>query len=353
MTTRIKFISWIVAVGLLVSTSFVVSHRLKGRLEEGLSHLLERPVTIQSVGLTFPAGVVLKEVVIPADRSPESLPPIRIREAVVRFGFLSFLQGRQGIAVELVAPVIVLRQKATAGWDLPVTLSPRAAASVARLPLVVTRLRIRDGEVTIVDRQISPEVSWTFRNVSASLGRSHRPDEYLYAVLATVLDAQKKPVGQCNVDGHFFLAGTTEATVSLNGMDLPFLAPYVNLVLGVAPSQGTCTLVSRVSAYQGALLADSKFSASGVVFSTEKPTLLGPTGNRLVELLRDPSGTVQLSFLLTAHPGQPLDWSALMASTIQEAVRQGMAKGIQNVLSSTEQSPVAESVRKGFESLGR
>ena len=69
MTTRIKIVSWFVAVGLLVGAYVAASHSLKGRLESGLSRLLERQVTIESVQLIFPSGVVLKKIVIPADKS--------------------------------------------------------------------------------------------------------------------------------------------------------------------------------------------------------------------------------------------------------------------------------------------
>ncbi len=313
MTTRIKIVSGLLAVGLVAGATVAAGRALKPRFENELGRLLGRQVAIQSARLVFPAGVVLKKVVISADPSQENLSPVQIQEAVVQFGFLSLMQGR---------------------------------------PFAVARLRIRDGEVTVVDRQISPEVTWVFRNVSAGIAHSHRPDEYLYTASAIVTDAQKKPVGRCEINGHFFLAGTTEATVSLKEMDLPFLAPYAKLILGMAPSQGACTLVSRVSAYQRSLLAESTLSASGVVFPTEQPTLLGPAGNRLVELLRDETGMVRLSFLVTGRPGEPLNWSELTAATIRESVRQGMAKGIQNVLSSTEQQPVEESVRKGLESIG-
>lgn len=353
MTTRIKIVSWFIAVGLLAGVYVAVSHSLRARLENSLSRLLDRQVTIESAQLTFPAGVVLKKVVIPADRSQESVPPVQIQEVVVHLTPLNFSKGWQAVTVELTAPTVCIRQKAKTGWELPVTLPTHATASADRLPLAITRLQVREGEVTVVDRQVSPEVTWTFRNISAGVSPSHHPGEYLYTVFGTITDAHKKPVGQCEISGHFFLVGTTEATISFKEMDLPFLAPYVNLVLGTAPSQGTCTLVSRVSAYQGALVADSTLSASGVAFPTEKPTLLGPTGNRLVELLRDSTGTIHLSFLLTGRPGEPLNWSTLTAGTIQESVRQGLAKGIQNVLSSTEQQPVEESVRRGMESLGR
>jgi len=342
MTTRVKLVSWFIAVGLVVGAYVTATHSLTSRFENGLSRLLKQQVKIQSVELIFPTGVVLKKISIPADPSKEGLPPISIREVALRFGLLSFLQGRRDVVMELTAPTISLRRNAKTGVKL---LS-------GRLPLFATRLRIRNGEVTVVDRQVSPEVTWTFQNVSASVSRSHRPEEYLYTILATVADAQKKPVGQCEINGHFFSNGTIEATVSLRQMDLGFLAPYAGAILGTSPSQGTCTLTSQVTLHEGGVLADSQLSASGVVFPTEQPTLVGPTGNRLVEMLRDSAGTIQLSFLVTGRPGEQLNWSELMTSTIRESVRQALAKGIQNVLSSTEQQPVEESVRKGLESIG-
>ena len=102
------------------------------------------------------------------------------------------------------------------------------------------------------------------------------------------------------------------------------------------------------------LVAETDLTARNVVFPTEEPTLLGPTGNHLVKLLKDSSGEVHLHFVVKGTLGEKLDWSDLVSSAVREAMRQAVSRGIQKVMKDSEElKPVEELIRKGLESLGR
>ena len=80
--------------------------------------------------------------------------------------------------------------------------------------------------------------------------------------------------------------------------------------------------------------------------------MLGPSGNKLVEMLQEKDGKVHLSFAVEGKAGPGFDWQGTISSKVQEALRQAMSRSILKSLGDSEQN-VGEHVRKGIESLGR
>ncbi len=207
------------------------------------------------------------------------------------------------------------------GVELP------AVPGAARLPLGVDYLLVRPGA---------------------------RPRERGFTLSGRLEDGQGGSLGRFSARGTFFKEGPVDAEVSFTGANLENLAPYLRQVLGVAPSGGAMEMRTRLTLYRGVLMAHNEVSASGVVFSGNEPTTLGPDGNRLVELLKDREGKVHLSFVVAGKLGQKMDWSDLAAGAMREAMRQAMSRSIQQVLTDTEQRrPVEELLRKKLDTLDR
>ena len=181
-----------------------------------------------------------------------------------------------------------------------------------------------------------------------------RPRERRFTLSGSIEDGRGGSLGRFSAQGTFFKESPVDADVSLTGANLENLAPYLRQVLGVAPSRGRMEMQTRLTLYRGVLMAHNEVAATGVAFSGNEPTTLGPDGNRLVELLKDREGKVHLSFIVAGKLGEKMDWSDLAAGAMREAMRQAMSRSIQQVLTDTEQrKPVEERLRNKLDTLDR
>ncbi|MCM8812203.1 MAG: DUF748 domain-containing protein [Candidatus Omnitrophica bacterium] len=321
---------------------------LKGEMEKWIADAVGRPVQIDVLQGTFPPGITAKGITLAQEPDAANLP-FAIHKVIARFSFLSLLRGQFGLDVELISPVISMERSSDGTWRLPVNAR---SAGGGRGGLPVVRLRVRDAEITIIDKFVSPEAMWFFRKVSLSAKRE-AGGLYMYTFLSALEGLDRQPVGQVGVTGSVsFKEQAAEAHLSADYSALEFLAPYIQLAIGAAPSRGTCSINSAITVRGREFSADTKFIGKGILFAMEQPTALGPSGNRLVELLKDREGRVHLTFTIAGKLGEQMDWSGLITGTVREAMRQAMARSIQKVLGSSETN-VGESVQKGVESLGR
>jgi len=163
-----------------------------------------------------------------------------------------------------------------------------------------------------------------------------------------------REIGKLEINGESLLGEFFESRVLMDHAALQHLGPHLRKILGVVPSQGICRVEAKITSVHESCVAEIDLTASQVAFSTEEPTLLGPPGNRLAELLRDPEGKIHLSFVVKGKPGDHLDWSDLAAGTFRESMRQALARGIQQTLTDAEvNKPLEEAIRRGYESQGR
>lgn len=274
---------------------------------------------------------------------------IAVQGVSVRPAWASLLRGRVGLELDLAAPELSLRW--SQGQLLGLALDPLRSYRAGRIPVV--QLRVREGNLSLLDQTVSPEVPWEVRHFALVGQADWRTGRCTFEGVGSLADGNVEK-GELKLQGSAVLPhGPMDAEVFLVHQQVGELAPYLRQVLGTAPSQGAAEVTSRVTLHGGVLMSRNDVSVSGVVFPTDEATVLGPDGNRLVQLLRGPEGEIRLSFIMTGELGKGLDWSDLAAGAMREAVQQAMARGIQRVLSDTEQQPVEEAVRKGLDSLGR
>ena len=275
---------------------------------------------------------------------------VTVQDVSVRLAWASLLRGRPGVELSLTAPELSLRW--SKGSLTGFSLKPLRSSRAGRVPVV--QLHVEKGRISLLDQTVSPEVAWEVRDLALAARADWKSGPCVFEGTGALADGMAGGKGRLKLDGSAVLPrGPVDASVSLTHGRVGELAPYLRQVLGTAPSRGTVEVASRVTLHGGVLMSKNDVSASGVGFPTDEPTVLGPDGNRLVQLLRSPDGKVSLSFVMTGEVGKGLDWSDLAAGAMREAIQQAMARGIQRVLSDTEQQPVEEAVRKGLDSLGR
>ena len=180
------------------------------------------------------------------------------------------------------------------------------------------------------------------------------PGQRAFALEGRLADGRGGELGKVSVRGGYIRNGPLDAEVTVDYADIVKLSSYLEKILGTAPIRGSMRMETRLTLHQGVLMTRNEVEAAGVAFSGNVPTTLGPDGNRLVELLRDPQGKVHLTFIVAGKPGEKMDWSDLAAGAMREAMRQAMSHSIQRVLSETEQQkPVEELMRKKLDTLDR
>ncbi len=348
---RTRVLLGIIAVGILVGGYVAGMSVFKEKIEASLTGMIGKPVKIRSVQGTLSPGLVLRGISL--EHAQEGSARFSVSQAALRFSFLSLLKGQVGFDLELIRPLFSVEREADGKLKLPAWIQ---AVSAGRRPpaIPLVRLRVRNGKFIFMDRTVSPEFPWILKEAALSLKQSGTPGVYLYSLLATVDSPEEKPVGKLSANGSLSFADRmADAKVTAEHGALEYLLPYIRPLLGTAPSRGRCSFVSKVVIRDGMLTSETDFTGRDIVFAMEQPTVLGPSGNRLVELLKDKDGAVHMVFTVTGKIGEQMDWSGLVSGAVREAMRQAMTRTIQKALGDSEQGTVSESVRKGIESLGR
>jgi hypothetical protein len=297
---------WILVVALGVSGYAIGMERLRQRLEGEFSRASGQAVKIQRAGWVFPVGVRLTGLTLFLERTPE--------------GISGFPSG-----------------SGPGGPFLP-----------------FGRLQVRGAQVRLVDKKVSPETAWVFRKVRADLRSFGKSQRLIFRGWAELEGDSRRKVGEVSFSGERLPAGMVQAKVELQHNDLRQLSPYLTEILGVPPTAGTAALECSITSQGETLIAANNLTAQAVAFQSEKPTVLGIPGGRLVELLKDSEGKIRLNFLVTGRQGQKLDWSGLASAALAQSLRQAMARSIHRVLTDTEEvKPLEEKLHQGLESVGR
>lgn len=346
---KLKWVLWAVAIAAVAGIYLAAVSSLRGQMEEMLSTACKRTVTIQSARFVLPPAIHLTGLEVPAGRG-EDRSPLKVDMIQARLLASAWGQGQPGGEVEVIHPQLYIE------W----TREAKTLAELGGSPVVVTsgipiaQARISDGEITFIDRLAVPNVFWNLRAASFSIRPGSRPLEREFVLSGRLDDRNGRPLGTVEARGTSFPGGPIDAVVKLSYGDLVELAPYLRRVLGTAPSRGSVEVETRLTLHQGVLMAHNDVTATGVLFSDNQPTTLGPAGNRLAELLKDREGKIHLSFIVAGTPGKKMDWSDLAAGAMREAMRQAMSRSIQQVLTDTEQSkPVEELMRRQLDTLDR
>lgn len=350
MKKNLKLLWWILGLGSVLGIYLSAVSSLRGQMEEMLSTACKRTVRIQTARFLLPPAIHLTGLEVPAGRG-EDRTPLKIDAIHARLLTSAWGQGQPGGEVEIIHPQLYME------WTREVkALTEMGGGSpvvvVSGIP--VAQARVRDGEITFIDRLAVPNVFWNLRAISFAMRPGSSPREQEFALSGRLDDRNGRPSGTVEARGTSFPGGPIDAVVKLSYGDLVELAPYLRRVLGTAPSRGAVEVETRLTLHQGVLMAHNDLTATGVLFSDNQPTTLGPDGNRLVELLKDQEGKIHLSFIVAGTPGKKMDWSDLAAGAMREAMRQAMSRSIQQVLSDTEQSkPVEELMRRQLDTLDR
>ncbi len=344
---RLKRFLWILGVAALAAGYTAAAGVVKARMERSLSDLFGREASIRVLYFT-PWGLHLSGVVIPPGPGQEST--VSVEQASLRVGFISLATGRPRFQVGLVQPRISFERDPMRVRHLPVSWD-----RLKRTPgIPLARLRVREGEVLLIDRAVLPAVFCGVRDLSLSLRADRINGGFTYSAIGLLEGRSRQLLGEVQASGRYHPAGWFQTRLAARHEGLEQAAPYLKRILGSAPSQGRFMMTSTVTCLADGVLAENEMTASEVSFATDEPTVMGMDGNQLVDLLRDPKGEIHLSFFVRGHVGQPLNWSNLLEATLRESLRQAMARNIHRSL--TEAEPprsVEELLRRGKDSLGR
>jgi hypothetical protein len=301
---------------------------------------------VKQAGWAFPVGAQAQGVAIRSNTGESSITLDQING---RIGLLSLFSSSPKIELHLTRPVLSLVRTKTG-----IQTGFQKSSGEGKAPnFLMTRLVIQRGELRIQDRSIQPAVDWNLTDLSVNAALNPRDKTANWQVEASLKNASGESIGGVASDGSLSADGNWKTQVKLSHHALGSLKPYVLPILGTVPVQGSVQFTADASVSGQMLQAECTLLAKGVVFPTDEATLLGPSGNRLVELLQDENGVIRLQFPVSGKMDGPLDFSGLFGSAVQEALRQTFAKSIQSVLTETVSESVGKLIRETLDSLGR
>jgi len=233
----------VLALGLLavVLPRIAGSDAVRARIEAAARDALGREVSFASLE----AGVLPPSLRVVAPRvagaTPDAAPLLEAERISLRVALLPLLTGSVSVDSLVVDGATLRLTRTREGFDLPALRSaePDAAArsgeqageteakgadadSDTAVDLAVRKVRLRNANVVLVDRSVSPAVTWELRDVGAeATGKllSERIDLEASASLASG--------GDFRIDGSSTQGGDLDLGMTLDALALAPLAPYL------------------------------------------------------------------------------------------------------------------------------
>ena len=348
---KFKFMVGLIAVGLALGLYRVGAESLKENLQKKLSKSIGQPVTIRGAYPLFPPALFLSGLEVGKPFDPMEKPILSVAQLSIRVNFLKFLQGQWGVEMELANPKLFFTRDSQGVFNEAFLSLIKRRPVFPRSAVFLHRVRARDGEIVFIDRRVSPETKWTVRNVSLSAGLDPKKKGYRFSLLALLDGAQ--PSATLEFGGEMVLDETGKIKMALTDWPAQKFAPYLRDILGVAPSQGICTIESVLILHKKMLTSSTTLVGRGLLFPGAEQTVFGLPGNKLIELLKDKEGNVHLKFDVGGSLNDSTDWPSLIQEAFGESIHQAMTANLQNLLSDVEKKPVVDVIQNEGESLSR
>jgi len=274
--------------------------------------VLAAPVEFSDLSPRFQVGsVTFRRVkIFHPDRKAETIG--EVKEVTVRLRSLSELFHRsKAVEVVLHHPRFVFATTRTGDWELagriPLILTGTAQARLA--PFNVEKISVKEGEVEFRDGRVSqPPTVTRLSKVEAVLDRFRLP------TLTEPLPVQFQARGLLQDSASFDVKGKGDflspkisfsADLKMNGLPLPFYAPYYEGTLPVHVRGGLALLSGHLQCQGDILHGPLHASVLGLVVDLKKNKAFEFAADDAVNSLKDKNGNVPMDFLVTGDLRRP------------------------------------------------
>ena len=331
-----------------------------------LGEVLQCPVSIGALVWVPPTGVGVREFEAqsPAGRTQ---PPWLTAAAVdVHVTVWSLLTRRAFVAdVNVLRPTITVEQLADGRLSLPTFQAPAAgpsapgaspAPSSGGPAILPAHLRVRDGTVIYRDHRLTPAWELTMDDIRVDVQAV--PSQVVrYRGSAVIRSPQGASTGGLDVQGETTFDGQTTAAITVTHRDVTHLAPYVQQVMGAAPTAGALTLTAAITGRPEALTVKVHVETQGLAFPAEAMTSAGVSAAQLLPILEDDQHRIALDFTVSGRWDQlQVSWNDLMAHAVQQVLKTLVTQRLPSILLHGVTRALETSVETGeldFKALGQ
>lgn len=309
-------------------------------LVKQLTETLQCPVSIGAVVWAPPSGVRVTafEAQSPAGRA--QTPWLKADAVDVQVALWSLLLRRALVVdVDVVRPALTVEQLPDGRLSLPAFKAPApatppadGATPAAATPQVLPhRVRLLRGTVVYRDQRHNPP--WTLTLAPVHLTVVAQPNGVRYHGESGIQGTDNNPVGTLALEGATAFDGQTTATLQLTHQALPQLAPYIEPVMGAAPTAGELSLRVALTGSPDAMTARVHVETLHLAFPPNAMTTMGVSAAQLIPLLQDEQGRIALDFTIAGRWDQlQVGWNQLVASAVQQMLRSVITQRLPNLL---------------------
>ena len=344
-----KFLVIFLAVAVLVSVFLnIFSRKAPEMLRQSIERSLGKAVKIRAIEFHFPwnfelsgvevrdkSGVFKGEICFVVDQIHLTVSPLSLsrKDLVIdRFDVRDAtvtVRKREGRLYHVLSATMGAGRVSEGSPPPPSSAKESHSAS---LPLTIHQFQSTDGKFEFVDYDVSPEGFVIRLDQIRSLVREiHLPSndrKTSYRIEARLPQDRDEKAGNVQLNGWtVFSDDETEALMTVNGLHLPYFAPYLAQVTPAQIQDGTMDSRLSLTIQKRLLTANADLEASSLYFGSYEDgnQLFGLKADEILSFLKDASG--RLKFHLVAQ-WDLADKNVKKSDVIRRSIEQSLKKTV-------------------------
>lgn len=338
---------------------------------------LGKEVTLEGVRYQFPSGLHVRRLAIIEKGAFEGESSFFVEDARITLD-LAALLGREVRITEIHidGPQMIIRKmggrvshaftpaEAVIPQDKPAEdalVAEGAKAGAEPVLFSIDHLVIRNGILKWIDYDVVREgFAVQVQEIRADvkgLTLKTRNQRTYYEFEAGIVQGRDRRAAKVGVRGWTSaLNADTDAVVDVEGLWLPFFAPYYQLVTPATLQDGTLDLKATALVLNRNLEVNARAEVANPVFASFEPDggLFGIDAASVIDLLKNRSGRVPLDIVVRWNMADPgMTFERVLRKSISDSLRATFFSNIQNVVENTleKYSQNPESFKKDWKSL--
>lgn len=232
----------------------------------------------------------------------------------------------------LINPVINLEQSQDGTLNLP-----QFKQKDKVVPVFVTGLAIKNGELIFTDKKVSPEgYRIIVGKINAYISKVMLPPTSLntkFRLSATLMDSDARVLGSADTSGWIdFGPKNMDATLDIKDLDITYFHPYYgNFISNKKLLSAKLNLTSILKAENNDLIITSEFKLSDLVYAKEEPAKEAELPKfdlvkNTLDLFTDREGNLNLDFNINTR----LDSPGINISELKKVILNAAIKNLSN-----------------------
>ncbi|MCM8779122.1 MAG: DUF748 domain-containing protein [Candidatus Omnitrophica bacterium] len=308
---KVKKIILLCIVLMIITGYFLLRFKLGFLFMLELSKLLKRPVNIEKVDLEFPFSITIKNLVVLEPSSEESDEKFLTVERVkVTPAILPFLKGKVFLySLTFNHPQLRIVRLSRDKFNFSDIFSPQIKSPNKRIPLLVLKLKIVDGEIIFIDKTVSEPREIYLKDIDFLLSKLIFPltDVAMdYKLRAETRGGDVQETAEINSSGWLnFKRKDMDVKFSLRNLDYLNIKPYLKEVISGKINQGIINFYTEAVSQNNDLSLKCRLELEKIATGASSFEIFGIPLEKIMEAFKDKDGKIMFDFEIKTKFDKP------------------------------------------------